>query len=124
MALLGINTATAITLNLYPGYRDSEIPVQREHGRGFDGTYRRAREARLRAFNLPLKFVTASDAAVIQSWWTSASSLIYFEDTDTWPNSAWPVAIANRTKPLDEWMKPYWLQQREGDLFLECRSAF
>lgn len=124
MALLGPTSGTAITLNLYPGYKDSAHPVQTEVSRTFDGTLYRVREIRFATWDLPLRFVPASTAAIIQSWWTNATSLFFWEDPDTWPGSAWPVQMVNRSLPLDEWQHPYYGQYRMGEISLEARSGY
>lgn len=124
MALLGPSSSAAVTLNLYPGFKDSARPVRAEFSRTFDGTLYRSSETRFRAWTLPLEFVPGSVADVVQSWWTSGTSLYFWEDPTTWPNSAWPVVIVNRDKPLDKWAHPYWTEYREGTITLEARSGY
>ena len=99
MALLGITSATAIEIQIDPSYRDRDRPLQKPFSRSADGTARQAREPIYKEWSFKVGWLPATDGAVANSWWASGAPLLFWEDQVTFPNSAWPVRIANPTKP-------------------------
>lgn len=122
--LLGISSQTAISLNpLADSFRDMAIPIRGEFSRNADASLRRANELKYLRWEFEVDFVTASNASIIQSLWTSAASLLFWPDENTWPNSAYSVMLLNQNKPLDEWSSPHYLKFRTGDLIIETTSS-
>ena len=120
----GISSATAIAVDpIADTYFDDLIPIEPEHSRSSDGTARRANEPKFRRWEFEVGFVTASNASIIQSWYTSQASLLFWEDDALYPNSAYPVFIMNPNKPLNKWAFPYYNIYREGVLVFEANSA-
>ena len=122
--LLGVSSQTAITLNPYPDLMDPLIPVKKETSRAIDGSYQRANEPKFRRWEFTVDHVPIADAIIVQSWWSSAASLILWPDENLYPNSAYPVAIMNPREPLSRHTFPYYEVYRGGKLTIETRSAF
>ena len=122
--LIGPSSSVAVPLFPIAGtFRDQTVPIEPEHSRSADATGYRANEPKFLRWEFDVGFVTKSDAMFISSWWTSQASLLFWEDEILYPNSAYPVSIMNRTKPLDEWQQPYYDVYRKGNLIIESRSG-
>ena len=124
MSLLGVSSDTAVNIYPHRDFRNRGIPLVKQDSRASDGTPYRANEPKYEEWRFTIGWVPASDAAIIQSLWTTGAELLFWEDPVTWPNSAWPVYLSNKTRPLDKWQFPYYKTYKTGRIELEARSAF
>jgi len=55
-------------------------------------------------FTFSMKFVSSSDAAIVNSWWTSNTELLFMDEATT---QVYSVQLMNKKKPITKRIMPY-----------------
>jgi hypothetical protein len=98
---LGINSATALTLEPEFDYTDSLTKLEQVH-RLQNGDMYRYKTGAYDKFKFKLRFFPSSDAAIVNSWWESNTELSFFVDSDVSS-----VMLTNKAKPIGQFQKPH-----------------
>ena len=102
---LGITSSDAITLYPEWNYRKGENQITTRH-RTRSGKLYSYIWADYQTINFALNWITASNAAIVNSWWDSGTELLFFvvDGATTEVNS---VLITNKDTPLAQLNQPY-----------------
>jgi len=98
---LGINSATAITLEPEFDYKDSLTKLEQIH-RLQNGDMYRYKTGAYDKFKFKLRYFSSSDASIVNSWWESNTELMFWIDSDVSS-----VMLTNKSKPVGQYQKPY-----------------
>ena len=67
---------------------------------------------------LPASWISSSDRSLINSWWKTATNLLFFEDSDQ-SSTFFNVRIMGIQEPFQSFVKPYFRTYYAGEIILE-----
>lgn len=102
---LGITSQTAIELKPEYDYKESQVQIKNVH-RTRSGRLRTYTWADYKHFEFTARFVTAENAAIVNSWFDSNAELLFFITSDS-TTEVHSVVITNPDSPFQQHIKPY-----------------
>lgn len=113
---LGISSADAVELLPEYDYKSDTVKIENRH---------RAKSGRLYTYlwasydqiEFSCKYVPASAAAVVNSWWESNTELLFFVTSNS-VTEVYSVVLNNKDRPFQKYSKPY-ADRYEGKILLE-----
>lgn len=112
---LGPTSATAITLLPGDNFELGQV-LMAERNRSTTGYLYQHIQGTYRRISIPVDFVPASDAAIVNSWWESQTKLRFFMTSgDT---SVYSCMIMGAEQPIQQFSKPY-DDRYKGTILLE-----
>jgi hypothetical protein len=102
---LGIDSSDAVTLIPEFDYMQPKRQIRNEQ-RTRGGKLKLYKWGDFRKFNFSLEWVTASDAAVVNSWFDSNTELLFFINSGS-ATEVHSVMILNKETPLAAFNRPY-----------------
>ncbi len=107
MATYELGTSSADAVTILPEF-SYKFPMKQERSqhRTKNGKLFIYKWGEYQKFRVPVTFVSASDTALVNSWWNTNTELLYFVTSGS-TTDVYSVFITNAEQPFSQFTKPY-----------------
>jgi len=99
------------------GYRFAET-IDRKDIRTKGQLYTYIQNGSWHKLKIPASYVNSADRSLINSWWKTATNLLFFEDSDQ-TSTYHTVRIMGVQEPFQSFVRPYFRTYYAGEIILE-----
>ena len=114
---LGIDSSTEVTLPPEYDYQAPTVKIDSRF-RSKSGKLYTYKWGDYDKFDFSVQYLSNSSAAIVNSWWSTDTELLFFVASDNGNTEVSSVMIQNKSEPFTEFQPPY-IEYKKGKILLE-----
>ena len=115
--VLQVSSSAQLLFTPEYGFKDSAKKINEEH-RTRSGKLFQYKWSEYSIFKGPVFYVNSEFKSIVNSWWSTNTSLSYYQIESGTSTDVTTVRLINKSQPIDDYIKPY-ANLFKGDLELE-----